>query len=246
MTKPDFIRTAKPPFKARYGNYIGGAWAEPAAGRYFDNVSPVNGQVLCQIPPLGRDRHRTGAGRRPRRQGRLGPHQRRRARHPPEPHRPGDGGQPRPAGRGRDLGQRQADPRDHRRRPAAGHRPLPLFRRLHPRPGRRHLRDRPRHRRLSLPRAAGRRRPDHPLELPAADGLLEAGPGHRRRQLRGAQARRTDPGLDPVLWAELSATSCRRACSTSSTATAWKPASRWPPARASPRSPSPARPPPAG
>jgi aldehyde dehydrogenase len=50
MTKPDFIRTAKPPFKARYGNYIGGAWIEPAAGRYFDNVSPVNGQVLCQIP----------------------------------------------------------------------------------------------------------------------------------------------------------------------------------------------------
>ena len=49
MTKPAFIRTATPTFKARYDNYIGGAWVAPAAGRYFDNTSPVNGQVLCQI-----------------------------------------------------------------------------------------------------------------------------------------------------------------------------------------------------
>jgi aldehyde dehydrogenase len=33
-----------------------------------------------------------------------------------------------------------------------------------------------RHRRLSLSRAAGRGRPDHPVELPAADGRVEAGP----------------------------------------------------------------------
>ena len=31
MTKPEFHRTAKPPFKARYGNFIGGQWVEPAA-----------------------------------------------------------------------------------------------------------------------------------------------------------------------------------------------------------------------
>ncbi len=49
MTKPEFVRTAKPPFKARYGNFIGGAWVEPVAGRYFDNPSPINGQVLCQV-----------------------------------------------------------------------------------------------------------------------------------------------------------------------------------------------------
>jgi len=49
MTKPAFIRTAKPPFKARYGNFIGGAWVEPVGGRYFDNPSPVNGQILCQV-----------------------------------------------------------------------------------------------------------------------------------------------------------------------------------------------------
>jgi aldehyde dehydrogenase len=49
MTKPEFTRTAKPPFKARYGNFIGGQWVEPTTGRYFENSSPVNGRVLCEI-----------------------------------------------------------------------------------------------------------------------------------------------------------------------------------------------------
>ena len=49
MTKLEFARTARPPFKARYGNYIGGAWVEPASGRYFENPSPVNGAVLCEV-----------------------------------------------------------------------------------------------------------------------------------------------------------------------------------------------------
>ena len=39
----------KPQFKARYGNFIGGEWIEPTKGRYFENTSPVNGQVLCEI-----------------------------------------------------------------------------------------------------------------------------------------------------------------------------------------------------
>lgn len=37
-------------FKPRYQNYIGGQWVEPANGNYFDNISPVNGKVFCQIP----------------------------------------------------------------------------------------------------------------------------------------------------------------------------------------------------
>ena len=49
MTKMEFARTAKPPYKARYGNYIDGQWAEPVNGRYFENTSPVNGRVLCEI-----------------------------------------------------------------------------------------------------------------------------------------------------------------------------------------------------
>jgi aldehyde dehydrogenase len=49
MTKIEFFRDAKAPFKARYGNFIGGRWVEPAAGRYFDNFSPVNGAKLCEV-----------------------------------------------------------------------------------------------------------------------------------------------------------------------------------------------------
>jgi len=49
MTKPDFIRTAKPRFNTRYDNFIGGAWVAPTAGRYFDNPSPVNGEILCSV-----------------------------------------------------------------------------------------------------------------------------------------------------------------------------------------------------
>ncbi|WP_417225600.1 aldehyde dehydrogenase family protein [Amphritea sp.] len=37
-------------FKERYENYIGGEWVAPVNGQYFDNVSPVNGKVFCQIP----------------------------------------------------------------------------------------------------------------------------------------------------------------------------------------------------
>ena len=35
--------------KKRYDNYIGGKWTPPASGEYFDNVTPVTGQVICQI-----------------------------------------------------------------------------------------------------------------------------------------------------------------------------------------------------
>ncbi|OYY80911.1 MAG: aldehyde dehydrogenase, partial [Rhizobiales bacterium 35-66-30] len=49
MNKPEFIRTSYPPFKARYGNFINGKWAEPLSGRYFENHSPINGQLLCEI-----------------------------------------------------------------------------------------------------------------------------------------------------------------------------------------------------
>src|SRR4051795_11951255 len=36
--------------KPRYGNFIGGEWVAPASGQYFENVTPVTGQVLCEIP----------------------------------------------------------------------------------------------------------------------------------------------------------------------------------------------------
>ena len=49
MTKPEFIRAATPKFKARYDNFIGGQWVPPVNGRYFENTSPVNGRVLCEV-----------------------------------------------------------------------------------------------------------------------------------------------------------------------------------------------------
>lgn len=36
-------------FEARYDNYIGGQWVAPAEGRYFENPTPVNGQVFCEV-----------------------------------------------------------------------------------------------------------------------------------------------------------------------------------------------------
>src|SRR5580704_3750179 len=38
------------PFRAVYGNFIGGAWVPPLSGRYFDNLSPVDGELLCRSP----------------------------------------------------------------------------------------------------------------------------------------------------------------------------------------------------
>ena len=36
-------------FKPRYENWIGGEWVPPVKGGYFENVSPVTGQVFCEI-----------------------------------------------------------------------------------------------------------------------------------------------------------------------------------------------------
>ena len=38
------------PFKAKYGNFIGGKFVEPKSGKYFDNVSPINNEVICAVP----------------------------------------------------------------------------------------------------------------------------------------------------------------------------------------------------
>ena len=39
----------KPPFKARYDNFINGAFRAPASGRYFDNLSPITGLAMGEI-----------------------------------------------------------------------------------------------------------------------------------------------------------------------------------------------------
>ena len=40
---------SKVSFKKRYDNYINGEWAAPAMGQYFDNITPVTGEVFCQV-----------------------------------------------------------------------------------------------------------------------------------------------------------------------------------------------------
>ncbi|WP_169084128.1 aldehyde dehydrogenase [Paenibacillus sp. PL91] len=37
-------------FKKRYENFIGGQWTAPVKGQYFDNPSPVNNRVFCEVP----------------------------------------------------------------------------------------------------------------------------------------------------------------------------------------------------
>ena len=49
MNAPQFLHAAKIPFAERYDNYIGGQFAPPKSGRYFDNFSPVTGQPIGQI-----------------------------------------------------------------------------------------------------------------------------------------------------------------------------------------------------
>jgi len=49
MTKVDLNIALKPPFAKRYENYIGGEWRAPKAVKYFDNVSPITGQAVCEI-----------------------------------------------------------------------------------------------------------------------------------------------------------------------------------------------------
>ncbi|MCH6468605.1 aldehyde dehydrogenase [Sinomonas terrae] len=40
---------SKVAFKDRYENFIGGEWVAPVGGQYFENVTPVTGQVFCEV-----------------------------------------------------------------------------------------------------------------------------------------------------------------------------------------------------
>ncbi|RJK96952.1 aldehyde dehydrogenase [Vallicoccus soli] len=36
-------------YRSRYENWIGGEWVAPVKGQYFENPSPVNGKVFCEV-----------------------------------------------------------------------------------------------------------------------------------------------------------------------------------------------------
>ena len=40
-------------FKTRYGNFIGGQWGAPVKGGLFENIMPVTGQSICEVPRSG-------------------------------------------------------------------------------------------------------------------------------------------------------------------------------------------------
>lgn len=39
----------KPEFKAHYENFIDGKWTAPVQGKYFDNISPIDGKVFTKV-----------------------------------------------------------------------------------------------------------------------------------------------------------------------------------------------------
>ncbi len=41
---------ARPSFKEKYGNFIGGKFVDPIGGEYFDNTSPVDGSLIAKYP----------------------------------------------------------------------------------------------------------------------------------------------------------------------------------------------------
>ncbi|KTR07843.1 aldehyde dehydrogenase [Aureimonas ureilytica] len=47
------ITTRSAPFKSRYGNFIGGRFVDAADGRTFENRSPVDGRLLCEVARSG-------------------------------------------------------------------------------------------------------------------------------------------------------------------------------------------------
>ena len=37
------------PFKEKYGNFINGRWEDPKSGQWFENTTPITGEVICKI-----------------------------------------------------------------------------------------------------------------------------------------------------------------------------------------------------
>ena len=171
------------PIRARYDNWIGGEYVPPARGQYFEQPDPDDRparSARSPAPPTKTSTRRS-TPRTPRRSAGT-------ARRPPTAPTSSTGSPTgwRPTSR-RSRSSRRWTTASRSARPWRADLPLAIdhfryFAGAHPGPGGRPLRARRGHRRLPLPRAARRRRPDHPVELPAADGDLEAG------------ARRSPPG----------------------------------------------------
>ena len=162
----------------RYGLFIGGDWR--AEGDLRDD-RPRRPRSRSPRSRRRLPRRSTSPSRRPRRiRERLVAGLAVGARQVPLPHRPHPAGALARVRRPRIAERRQADPRVPRRRPAARGGPLLLLRRL----------GRQARVRVPEPQAAAsrRRRPDHPVELPAAHAGVEDRPRARSREHGRPQA----------------------------------------------------------
>ena len=123
---PDSLDHGQEPLRPLHRRRVG----RPGQGRVLREHLAGQRQAVHRGRPRHRRGHRARARRRPRRRAALGQDLGRRARQHPATRSPtGSRQNLEDARRRRDLGQRQAGPRDAGRRPAAGHRPLPLLRR---------------------------------------------------------------------------------------------------------------------
>ena len=174
---PDHVR-----LRDSYGLFIDGEFQDPVDGTRVPTINPATEEPVAEVAFAGagdvRRAVRGGAGC----PARLGCTEWAGARQVPVPHRASDPGARARARGGRVDGRRQADPRVARRGRAARRRALLPLRGLD---GQALLRD-GRTRR----RAARRRGADRAVELPPADGGMEAGAGARRREHRRPEAGR--------------------------------------------------------
>ena len=196
MTKVEVSIALKAPFAKRYDNYIGGEWRAPEAASISTTSrrSPASRSARSPAPTRTTSRPRSTPRTPPRTHGaRTSPAERAQILNDRRP----DGGESRDARARRDLGQRQADPRDDA--PPTCRWPSIIS---------------------AISPAAIRAQEgsiseiDHdtvayhfheplgvvgqiiPWNFPLLMAVLEARARARRRQLRRAEARRTDAGLD--------------------------------------------------
>ena len=171
----DFIATKRQLF-------IDGRWVDAASGKTFETPNPATGETLATVAEGDAEDINRAVARRPTglRGRSLEPHDAVRSGPDHLADRRPDPRARRRAGPARDPRQRQAARRGHGGRRAVGRRPVPLHGRLgHQDRGQLHqhlgaLRTGRQLPRLHPARADRRGRPDHPLELPAAHGGLEA------------------------------------------------------------------------
>ena len=180
-------------------NFIAGEYVDGRTESTTDIVNPATGSVVATAPVSGQaDVDAAYGAARDGLRG-VGSHDPERAPAGPAEDRRRDRGARRRAHRARVREHRQ-DPGAHRERgdPADG-RPAAVLRRGGPGArgqGRRGVHEGPHL--VDPARADRRRRPGHPVELPAAHGRVEDRPGAGRRQHRGAQAERHHPRDHPA------------------------------------------------